>query len=190
MRRKNLLKRIGFAFAIFVSLAVILISIQPPDFRITRSVTVAAPAQSIFAHVNDLHKWDAWSPWSRLDPTAKARFEGPRTGKESTFHWSGNKEIGEGTMTITESEPHRLVRIKIEFVRPFTAVNMAEFTFASEGEHTIVTWSMYGPNNFMAKAMHLLMDMEKMLGSDFERGLERLKAIAETSSRNKSSEQK
>jgi len=129
--------------------------------------------------VNDFHNWEAWSPWAKLDPAAKATFEGPSTGTGAIFKWAGNKEVGEGSMTITESRPSDLIRIKLEFLRPFEATNSAEFTFKPEGNRTAVTWSMEGKNNFIAKAVCLLMNMDKMVGGQFEQGLAQMKAVVE-----------
>jgi len=129
--------------------------------------------------VNDFHNWEAWSPWAKLDPAAKATFEGPSTGTGAIFKWAGNKEVGEGSMTITESRPSDLIRIKLEFLRPFEATNSAEFTFKPEGNRTAVTWSMEGKNNFIAKAVCLFMNMDKMVGGQFEQGLAQMKAVVE-----------
>jgi len=129
--------------------------------------------------VNDFHNWEAWSPWAKLDPAAKATFEGPSTGTGAIFKWVGNKEVGEGSMTITESRPSDLIRIKLEFLRPFEATNSAEFTFKPEGNRTAVTWSMEGKNNFIAKAVCLFMNMDKMVGGQFEQGLAQMKAVVE-----------
>jgi Polyketide cyclase / dehydrase and lipid transport len=129
--------------------------------------------------VNDFHNWEAWSPWAKLDPAAKATFEGPSTGTGAIFKWTGNKEVGEGSMTITESRPSDLIRIKLEFLRPFEATNSAEFTFKPEGNRTAVTWSMEGKNNFIAKAVCLFMNMDKMVGGQFEQGLAQMKAVVE-----------
>ncbi len=129
--------------------------------------------------MNDFHNWEAWSPWAKLDPAAKATFEGPSTGTGAIFKWAGNKEVGEGSMTITESRPSDLIRIKLEFLRPFEATNSAEFTFKPEGNRTGVTWSMEGKNNFIAKAVCLFMNMDKMVGGQFEQGLAQMKAVVE-----------
>ena len=129
--------------------------------------------------MNDFHNWEAWSPWAKLDPAAKATFEGPSTGTGAIFKWVGNKEVGEGSMTITESRPSDLIRIKLEFLRPFEATNSAEFTFKPEGNRTAVTWSMEGKNNFIAKAVCLFMNMDKMVGGQFEQGLAQMKAVVE-----------
>jgi uncharacterized protein YndB with AHSA1/START domain len=157
----------------------IVVALQPADFRIQRTATIAAPPSVVFAQVNDFHKWEAWSPWAKMDPAAKNTFEGPTEGVGSGFRWAGNNQVGEGAMAILESKPGELVRIKLEFIKPFQATNTAEFTFAPEGNGTRVTWTMSGKNNFMGKAFGLIMNCDKMVGGQFEQGLASMKAIAE-----------
>jgi len=174
-----MLKKILIAIAAIVVVFVVVVAIQPSEFRIVRSATISAPAPAVFAQVNDFHNWEAWSPWAKLDPAAKATFEGPSAGTGAIFRWAGNDKIGEGSMTITESRPSDLIRITLEFVKPFAATNTAEFTFEPEGNQTAVTWSMAGKNNFMAKAVSLFMNMDKMVGGKFEEGLANMKSVVE-----------
>jgi uncharacterized protein YndB with AHSA1/START domain len=178
-QKRSVLGLILLALAVIIVGLVIVIAVQPADFRIERSATIAAPPDEVFAQVNDFHAWQEWSPWAKLDLEAKNTYEGPPAGNDSVFKWSGNNQVGEGKMTIVESKPNELIRIKLEFFRPFAATNTAEFNFKPEANGTAVTWSMYGPNSFMGKAIHLVMDMDKMVGSNFEEGLAELKAKAE-----------
>jgi len=127
------------AIAAIVAVLVIVVAVQPSDFRITRSAAIPVPTSAVFAQVNDFHKWQAWSPWARLDPAAKNTFEGASSGEGAIFQWAGNKEVGEGRMTLMESHPNELIRIKLEFLKPFQATNTAEFTFKPEGDQTIIT---------------------------------------------------
>jgi uncharacterized protein YndB with AHSA1/START domain len=177
------LKRIAIGVVGLVVLAVIVVALQPSEYRVTRSATIAAPPAAVFAQVNDFHNWDAWSPWAKLDPACKNTFEGAQAGTGAVFKWSGNDQVGEGGMTILESRPNDLIRIKLDFVRPFEAGCATEFRFKSEGEQTTVTWTMSGENNFVAKAFCLFMNMDKVLGGEFEKGLAQMKAITETASR-------
>lgn len=165
--------------AAILVLLVAVIATRPDDLQIARSATVSAPAPVIFAQVNDFHNWDAWSPWAKLDPAMKTVFSGPATGTGAGYSWVGNSKVGEGRMTITESRPSDLVRIKLEFLKPFAATNQAEFTFKPQGNQTTVTWSMSGKKNFVTKAMGLVMSMDKMLGGQFEKGLQQMKSVAE-----------
>lgn len=171
--------KILIVVAVAIVVLVAVIAMRPSDFRITRSASIVAPTAVVFGQVNDFHKWEAWSPWAKMDPTAKTTYEGPAAGNGAIFRWAGNNKVGEGNMTIIESRPNELVQIKLEFLKPFTATHTAEFTFKPEGAQTIVTWSMYGKNNFMAKAVGLFMNCDKMIGGQFEQGLADMKAIAE-----------
>ena len=163
--------------ALLVGLVVV-IALRPADFRISRSALIAAPPEVTFAQVNDLHKWEAWSPWAKLDPAAKQTYEGPPAGTGASFAWDGNNKVGAGKMTITDSRPSEFVRLRLEFLKPFKAVNTAELTFAPEGQQTRVTWTMSGKNNFMSKAVGLVINCDKMVGGDFEKGLASLNSAA------------
>jgi uncharacterized protein YndB with AHSA1/START domain len=152
---------------------------QPADFTVTRSGTISAPAENIFGCVNDLHKFQEWSPWAKVDPNCKTTYSGPTSGPGASFAWSGNMKVGEGGMTVMESQPSDLVRLKLEFLRPMRATNTVEFTFRTEGGTTTVKWSMMGKKNFGAKVFGLFVNCDKMCGADFERGLANLKALCE-----------
>jgi hypothetical protein len=175
---------VAAAVALAVGVLAVLVAMQPSEFRIERSATIAAPAPVVFAPVNDFRNWQAWSPWAELDPAAKSSFAGPRAGNGAAFAWSGSSQVGEGRMTITESRPSELVRIKLEFLKPFEATNTAEFTFKPQGERTAVTWSMYGHNDFVGRAVGLFVNMDKVLGEEFEKGLASMKSVAEASAKN------
>jgi carbon monoxide dehydrogenase subunit G len=168
---------IGLLAVVVVLLVVI--ALQPAAFRIERSATMAAPPAAVFAQVNDFHNWEAWNPWQKVDPTARNTYSGAAAGPGSTFAWQGNKDVGEGRMTILESRPNELVKIKLEFLKPFAATNTADFTFVPSGGQTRVTWAMSGENGFMGKAIGLVMNMDQMVGGQFEKGLADLKSIVE-----------
>jgi uncharacterized protein YndB with AHSA1/START domain len=178
-----MLKKILIALAVIVVVLVVIVMLQPSEFRVARSTTISAPAPVVFAQVNDLHKWEAWNPWGKIDPAMKQTYEGAPAGTGAVYTWSGNNEVGEGRMTIIESRPSELIRIKLEFFKPFAGTSIAEFTFKPEDNQTAVTWSMTGENNFMAKAVHLFMNMDKMVGGQFEKGLAQLKAVAEAAAK-------
>lgn len=174
-----MLKKIILTLAVIVLCFVGFVSVQPTDFEIARKITIAAPPSAVFAQVNDLHNFQAWSPWAKLDPAAKNSFEGPSAGTGAIFKWSGNNDVGEGINTITDSRPYSLIRIKLEFVRPFKGTNTSEFTFQPAGDHTVVRWSMYGKRNFLSKAVGLFMNCDEMVGGQFEKGLASLKSVVE-----------
>ncbi len=171
------------ALAAIVAVFVLIVFLQPSEFRIARAATISAPPALVFAHVNDFHRWVAWSPYEKLDPGMKKTYEGPPSGNGASYAWSGNSQAGEGRATIMESRPSDLIRIKLEFIRPLACTNTAEFTFEPAGGQTAVTWSLAGRNSFMGKAVGLFMNMDKMVGGQFEEGLAQLKSVVETAPR-------
>jgi uncharacterized protein YndB with AHSA1/START domain len=173
-----MLKIILIAIPVLIIVLVVIAALQPSDFRITRTATISAPPGIVFAQVNDLHKWEAWSPWAKMDPAAKITFEGPPAGTGAGYTWAGNNKVGEGRMTITESKPNERLRFKLEFRKPFEATHTAEFTFQPQGDQTVVTWSMAGTNKFMFKLFGLFMNCDKMVGGQFEQGLADLNVVA------------
>jgi hypothetical protein len=181
--RFPMIKKILLGLVAVLSVFAIVVAFQPAAFQVVRTTKVAVPPQTVFAEVNNLHKWDAWSPWAKLDPAMKVTHEGAPAGKGAIYSWAGNKDVGEGRMTITESRPAELVRINLEFIKPFAATNLTEFTFKPDGNQTSVTWTMSGEKNFISKAVCMFMSMDQMVGGDFEKGLAALKAVAEGSAR-------
>jgi uncharacterized protein YndB with AHSA1/START domain len=174
------LKKILIGVAVVLAGFAAFVATRPADFTITRSATIAAPAPVVFGLVNDFHQWAAWSPWAKLDPAMKETFAGAASGPGAMYSWEGNSEVGAGRMTLEESRPTEHIRIKLEFLKPFAAVNIAEFAFKPEGGQTAVTWTMTGKHNFMSKAVCLFMNMDKMVGGQFETGLAKMKSLAET----------
>lgn len=178
MRKKILITLAAFALVVVVF--VIIVALQPAAFRVERSAAIAAPPSAVFAQVNDFHRWEAWSPWAKIDPAMKQTYEGAANGTGAVYRWTGNKDVGEGNMTITESRANELIRINLEFLKPFAGTNAVEFIFKPRGDQTDVTWSMAGRNNFISKAVCLFMNMDKMVGGQFEQGLAQMKSVAET----------
>ena len=164
---------------VLVGAFILIVALRPAHFRVERSATMRAPAMAPFEQVHDFHNWRAWSPWEKLDPALKRTYEGPQAGTGAIYAWQGNKDVGEGRMTIVESKPGELVRIRLEFFKPFAATNVTEFRFKPQGEATAVTWSMSGDNNFFAKAMGLFINMDRMIGGMFDQGLAQMKAVVE-----------
>jgi len=171
-----LIKILIAVVGVIVVLAII-VALRPSDFRVTRGAVIGAPPEVVFSHVNDLHEWEAWSPWAKLDPAAKTSYEGPSAGVGAAFGWSGNQNIGEGRMSITESQPNERILFRLDFVKPFKGTNIAEFTFKPEGAQTQVTWTMSGRYNFISKAFGLIVNCEKMVGTQFEKGLAQLNSV-------------
>ena len=174
-----MIKKILIGLAVILVILVLVIALQPATYQVERSANIAAPAAAVFAQVNDFHKWNAWSPWAKIDPAMKQTFAGAPAGTGAVYTWAGNKAVGAGRMEITESQPSNLIKIKLEFLEPFAATSTTEFTFTPQGNQTAVKWKMSGENNFMAKAFSFFMNMDKMIGGDFEKGLAQMKAAAE-----------
>jgi hypothetical protein len=169
--------KIILVVVLVVAVLVVFIATRPATFRISRSRTMAASSQDVYPFVNDLHKWTEWSPWEKLDPALKREYSGPPAGIGTAYAWtSDDKKVGAGRMTITDTRPAHAVTIRLEFIRPFTGTNNVQFDFVPSAPGTNVTWTMTGKKNFMMKAFCLFLDMDKMVGPDFERGLANLDA--------------
>src|SRR5882762_5308858 len=174
-----MIKKILLGLVIIVVLLLVVIALQSSTYHVERTATINAPAPVVFAQVNDFHKWNAWSPWAKMDPAMKQTFEGAPAGNGAVYTWTGNSEVGEGRMTITDSHPSDLINIRLEFIKPFAATDKTVFSFKPQGNQTTVTWSLDGDNNFIGKAFGLVMSMDKMVGNDFNRGLAQLKSVSE-----------
>jgi hypothetical protein len=178
-----MLKIILIAIPVIIVVFLIIVAMQPSSYRVARSLAITAPPDAVFPHVNELKKWEAWNPWGKIDPAMKVTYEGPPSGVGSSYAWVGNNKVGEGRMTITANRPSELVQFKLEFFKPMSGVSTAEFTFKPEGGQTLATWAMSGEKNFMAKAFHLFMNMDKMIGGQFEKGLADLKTVVEAAAK-------
>ncbi|MEX2142920.1 MAG: SRPBCC family protein [Pirellulales bacterium] len=174
-----MLKKILLGLAVIIVVFLIVVALQPSNFRVTRSATMAAPPAVVFAQVNNFHNWRAWSPWEQIDPEMKRSYEGPSAGTGAKYSWVGNSDVGEGSMTITESRPSDLIRIELEFIKPMEGTSDTEFTFEPKGDGTEVTWDMAGKNSFLGKAFCLFMNMDKMIGDQFEEGLANMESVVE-----------
>jgi hypothetical protein len=152
---------------------------RPDSFRVQRSASIKAPPQKIFPLINDLKAWAGWSPYEKKDPAMQRSFGPITAGKGATYEWAGDKNVGQGRMEILEAQPSNKVLIKLDFIKPFEAHNMAEFTLEPKGDTTLATWAIYGPSAYITKVMGLFFNMDTMIGKDFEAGLADLKAAAE-----------
>ena len=148
-------------------------------YTVQRSTTVQAPPGRLFEQVEDFHRWPAWSPWEELDPGMQRTYGGPAKGVGSTYAWSGNRKAGRGRMEITDVDDPTRVVVWLDFLKPFKSSSVTTFTFAPEGDGTRVTWTMAGPRTLGLKIMGIFTSMDKLVGPDFEKGLSRLKALAE-----------
>jgi hypothetical protein len=179
-KKGSMLLRVLAGLVVVLVVFLVIVAMQPSEFTVTRSATIAAPASTIFPYVNDLHQWAQWSPWEKVDPAMKRSYEGPGSGLNASYSWIGNKEVGEGRMTITESKPNETVRMRLEFYKPMEGTNDVTFSFKQDGAQTGVTWAMSGNKNFVSKAVCMFMNMDQMVGGMFEKGLAELKSSAES----------
>jgi hypothetical protein len=173
------MKKVLIGLVAVVAILIVVIATRPSTFRVERSATIGAPDAVVFGYVNELKKWEHWSPWEKLDPNMKREFAGPPAGVGASYFWSGNDQVGEGRMTITESTPSSKVGFQLEFLKPWQAKNTTDFTMASDAQGTKITWAMNGNHNFVGKGMSMFMDMDSMVGADFEKGLAALKTVSE-----------
>ncbi len=173
------MKKILMGLALAIVLAALFAWIQPSEFRIERSVSIDAPANLVIAQIEDFRRWGAWSPWEKIDPKMRREYGGPASGVGSTYHWVGNEEVGEGRMTITEVRPLTEVGIRLEFITPVAMTNQTTFTLEPVGGGTKLVWAMAGHNDFVGKVVGLFMDMDSVVGGDFEKGLGALAKVCE-----------
>jgi hypothetical protein len=169
---------IGGVVAVLLAAVLIYAASKPDVFRVQRATSIKAPPEKIVAALSDFHGWGAWSPWEKMDPAMKRSYSGAAKGKGAVYAWQGNSEVGQGRMEITEAAASR-VAMDLDFVKPFEAHNKVVFTLVPKGDSTDVTWAMQGPLPYVAKVVHVVFDMDGMVGKQFETGLANLKAVAE-----------
>jgi carbon monoxide dehydrogenase subunit G len=174
-----MLKKILPAVAVLIVGLLGYAATRPGTMRVERQTTIQAPPDRIFTLINDFHNWTAWSPWEKMDPDMKRTYPGMQSGKGAAYEWTGNSDVGSGRMEITDVAPPSRITIDVEFNEPFAAHNVSEFTLVPQGNATTVTWAMSGQNAYMAKLMGIFVDMDDMIGRDFETGLANLKTVAE-----------
>jgi len=174
-----MLKKFLLVVAALLAALLIVIALQPAEFRIERSARIRARPEVVFPFVDDLRVWNTWSPWAKLDPNMQTTYSGAEKGRGAIYEWSGNSDVGSGRMEIIDERVNQEVTIKLDFIAPFAASNLTTFQLTPDGDSTSVVWAMTGKNGFMAKGFSLFMDMDKMVGDDFEKGLADLAQKAE-----------
>ncbi|MEA2569370.1 MAG: hypothetical protein QOI24_1371 [Acidobacteriota bacterium] len=175
-----MLKKIALGIIAVIAAILIIAAFQPNTFRVQRTATIKARPEKIVPLIADFHRWSSWSPYEKLDPAMKRTINGAPSGPGAVYEWDGNNKAGAGRMEVLSASP-AAVKIKLDFTRPFASHNMAEFTLEPHGDTTNVTWSMSGPQMYIGKVVCLFMNMDRMVGKEFETGLASLKAIAEKS---------
>jgi uncharacterized protein YndB with AHSA1/START domain len=175
----RIVARIAMVAAVPVVAVLALAATKPDHFRVERSARIAASPERIFPLINDFRRWTAWSPYEHKDPAMRRTFSGPASGPGSIYEWVGNSSVGSGRMEIVESSGPERVAIRLDFLKPFEGHNMATFALAPSGGATQVTWTMDGPTPFFGKILHVFIDMDRMVGRDFEAGLANLRTAVE-----------
>jgi uncharacterized protein YndB with AHSA1/START domain len=170
---------IAVILAIAIAAVLILAATKPGTLRVQRSTSIKAPAEMIFPLINDFHQWRSWSPYENKDPAMKRTYGGAEHGKGAVYAWEGDKNVGSGRMEILEAAAPQKIAIKLDFFTPFEGHNTAEFTMLPQGDGTHVTWVMHGPARFVTKLIQVFMNLDNMIGKDFEAGLANLKKITE-----------
>lgn len=174
-----MIKKILIAVVILLGCVFAYAAMLPSEFRISREITISAPAEVIFPFVNEPQKMNSWNPWMKLDPQMKSSYSGPQSGVGAVSSWDGNKEVGTGSATIVESVPNSLVRTKLDFIKPYQSTSFAEVTLKPEGSQTVVSWAINGHSTFVHRLMCLVIHMDKVIGEKFEKGLADLKTLSE-----------
>ncbi|MDP2226248.1 MAG: SRPBCC family protein [Moraxellaceae bacterium] len=173
-----MLKYMAIGVSAFVALLLVVAALRPDTFRVERTVLIKAAPEQVAAQISDFHRWGAWSPWEKKDPAMQRTFSGAASGMGARYSWQGDQNVGSGSMEITSATAEKIT-IQLDFLAPFEAHNIAEFTLRPQAEGTEVSWAMTGPVPFFARIIHLFFDMDKMVGADFEAGLSNLKAFVE-----------
>jgi hypothetical protein len=174
-----MLKKIAIGLVAAIAIVLGLAAIKPDTFTVQRSIAIKAPPEKIMPLISDFHQWTSWSPWEALDPAMQRTYSGAASGKGAVYNWKGNSDVGEGRMEITDLAAPSKLAIKLDFLEPFASSNVTEFVLAPQGDITTVTWTMTGPMPFISKVMTVFASMDKMIGPDFERGLAKMKSVAE-----------
>jgi uncharacterized protein YndB with AHSA1/START domain len=170
---------VAIVLAAAIAVVLILAATKPDSFTVQRAAVINAPAERVFPLIADFHEWRKWSPWEDRDPALKRTYGGAERGKGAVYAWEGNKNVGSGRMEILEANSPSQVLIQLDFLKPFEAHNIAEFTMLPQGNATSLNWEMRGPAPFMSKVMQVFMSFDKMIGKDFEAGLAKIKSSAE-----------
>ena len=170
---------IAVVLALAIAIVLILAATKPDTFSVRRATTVKAPPEKIFPLINDFHQWGTWSPYENKDPAMKRTYSGAASGRGAVYAWDGNKNVGSGRMEILDASTPSKIVIKLDFFKPFEGHNTAEFTMLPQGDATNVTWLMHGPAPLMSRLMQVFINMDNMIGKDFEIGLANLKRLTE-----------
>ncbi len=174
-----MLKVTGIIAAVLLTALLVYSATLPDTFRVARAISIKAAPDKVFALISDLRGWSRWSPYEKKDPGMMKRYSGAPNGAGAAFEWQGSQEVGKGRLEITQALPSSKVTMRLHMLAPIEAENDVEFTLETEGDATHVTWSMQGQMPYISKVFSVFIDMDSMIGTDFETGLASLKSIAE-----------
>lgn len=174
-----MLKKIALVVVLLIAAVLVYAAFKDDSFRVERSITIKAPPAKVQALIEDFNQWQAWSPWEHIDPSIKREITGAPRGVGAVYAWRGDGKAGQGRMEVVESKPGTLVKIKLDFIKPFPSNNTTEFTLVPQGDSTQVNWAMHGAAPYMARLMTTFMSMDSMVGKDFDKGLADMKKAAE-----------
>jgi hypothetical protein len=172
------------AVVVLIAAVLVLAAIKPDKISVQRTTSINAAPDKIFPFINDFNRWRLWSPYENKDPAMKRTVSGTASGKGAVYEWNGNSQVGKGRIEITEASAPTSVTIKLDMIKPMEGHNIVNFTLeprggATQAASTEVTWAMRGSCAYTAKLLGLFLDMDKMIGKDFEAGLANLKTLAE-----------
>jgi uncharacterized protein YndB with AHSA1/START domain len=170
---------VALILAVAIAAVLVMAMTKSSTLRVQRSININAPPERIFPLISDFHQWLHWSPYEQKDPAMKRTYEGAANGEGAVYAWNGDKNVGSGRMEILEASAPQKIVIKLDFFTPFEGHNTAEFTMLPQGDGTHVTWLMHGPARFMTRLIQVFMNLDNMIGKDFEAGLAKLKTITE-----------
>ena len=174
-----MLAKIFIAMVVVITAILVYAASRPDTFHVERSAIFKAAPDKVFSQINDFHNWHAWSTWERMDPAMKKTHSGAASGVGAKYGWQGNSKVDQGSMEITESLPNSKVKVRLDFLKPMEAHNIGEFTITTEGEGARLNWAMYGPAPFISKLFGVFVNMDNMIGKDFEDSLHNLKQVVE-----------
>lgn len=176
-----MLKKIVLGFLVLVAALLLFAATKPNSYAVSRSMTIKAPPEKLYAMVDSFPAWPQWSPYEKLDPAMKKTIGGAPSGVGATYAWEGNSSAGSGSMKIIRADAPRAIDIQLEFTKPMAGHDTASFTFTPKGDSTTVTWTVRGPNPYIAKLFTVFVSMDGMLGGQMMDGLMAMQKVAEKS---------
>lgn len=174
-----MIQKAAILLAVILGFFILYVAMKSPDYVITRQITIHAPAEKIFPFLNNTKLAELWGPWKDVDPDATMSYTGPEEGIGAKTSWVGGKQLGTGSATIVDSVANAKVDIKLEYSKPMAMTQDSEYLITPDGAQNVVSWTVKGQNGFAGRLMSTFVDMDKVVGGMFEKGLAKLKAVVE-----------